>query len=251
MDSLNTSVPSFYEIVMQDRLQELIFQAISFFSGVLSEKLNFLVPLRYLNQEMASLACACIDGYYMYYTKATFSENFYSICRDFSGIKGIISYLFVHYALPLIVKGPIISKMNDLAKGLTMAGFLYLKFDYFSPEYFILRQKLVRQEKKVQMGYWFLAFLAGLKLLQIFYSAPKRTTALVSVKNIKAPYNDSAIPASVCGICKDKWVNPTALTSSGYIFCYTCIRNHLGVFSACPVTNTRSSLRNLRKLHTQ
>lgn len=251
MDSLNTSVPSFYEIVMQDRLQEIIFQGISFSLGVLSEKLNFLVPLRYLNQEMACLACACIDGYYMYHTKATFSENFYSICRDLSGIKGIVSYLVIHYALPLIVKGQAFNKVHDFAKGLMMAGFLYLKFDYFSPEYFILRQKLVRQDKKVKMGYWFLAFIAGLKLLQIFYSAPKRTSAIGSVINLKAPYKDSVIPAGVCGICKDKWVNPTALTSSGYIFCYTCIRNHLGVFSACPITNIKSSLRNLRKIHTQ
>lgn len=236
---------------MQDKLQDIIYQAISFSLGVLSDKINFLVPFRYLNQEITSLACACIDGYYLFYTKGTFSENFYSICRDFSGVKGIFAYLFVHYVLPFFLKGPVFNKINDLGKGLSMAAFLYLKFDYFSPEYFVLKQKLIRQEKKVQMGYWFLAFLACLKFLQIFYSAPKKNQLTTSLKNIQAPYTDSSVPAGICGICRNKWINPTALTTSGYIYCYTCIRNHLGLFSSCPQTSIKSSLRNLRKLHIQ
>ena len=250
MDSLNTNAPSFYEIVMQDRLQDMIYQAISFSIQVMIERVPAFVNFRYLNQELASLVCSVIDGYYLIKTKATFSENFYSICRDHSGPKSILGYLFLHYALPLILSSPSLFNIYNLLKGASMSCFLYLNFPFFSPEYFLLKQKLVRQNKQVSMSYLFLSFIAVLKLLQIFYTTPsKKPSSNHSGQVIPPPYTESSIPSGICGICREKWVNPTALTSSGYIYCYSCIRNHLGIFHACPITNTKSSLRNLRKIH--
>jgi hypothetical protein len=201
-------------------------------------------------QELSSLICSLIDGFYLFKTNSTFSENFYSLTRTVKSNKLSVLYLILHYLIPCLFRSPFLSKLYDLAKGASMASFLYLNFSFFSPEYWLLQQKLIRQEKRVSLSYWFLGFIGLLKLAQIFYTSPnKKSSSSKQVLDIKPPYQTSEVPLKTCGICREPWVNPTALTSSGYVFCYTCIRNHLGMFSVCPVTSIRSSLKNMRRVH--
>lgn len=249
MDAIADSKPSFYEITMQDRLNDMLWQSVRHLVSTLLDKTPSLTPFRYYSYEISSFLCALLDLYSLLTTKGTFSENFYSLCRNISSKSSIFSYLFLHYFLPCFIKFPLPGQIYSFFKGLTMLSFLYFKYAYYSPEFAILKQELIRQKSKYRMGIAFIGLLLLLKVIEMFFTSKKGTKEAVAIKNIQPPYKDSVVGKGICPICKEKFVNPTALSSSGYVFCYTCIRQHLQVFNACPVTNVRSSLRNMRKIH--
>ena len=249
MDSITDQTPTFYEIAMQDRLNDMLWQSIKLIVGVFTEKISALTSLRYYTEEITTILCAGLDFYSMTKTKGTFTESFYSLCRNITSKKSIFAYLFVHYLVPLLVKVPFTRRIYDVLKGLFMMRFLYFGFPYFSPEFYVLKQKLVRQNVKYSMSYAFIALLVSIKFMELYFNSKRSVNARVSVANIEPPYKDSIVPKGICGICKQKWTNPTALTSSGYIFCYTCIRTHIQIFGACPITKIRTSVKSLRKIH--
>jgi Pex2 / Pex12 amino terminal region len=249
MDSIADSSPSFYEIVMQDRLNDMLWQAIKFLVSNVVNKVPQLVSLRYYIEEISSMLCSLIDIYYLYYTKGTFTENFYSLRRDINRNTSIFMYIFVHYWAPLVVKMPVLNKLYDVLKGLCMGMFLYFKFPYFSPEFFILQQKLIRCKDKYSMSYRLIALIIAGKCMELYFNSKKKQNTPTPTISIDPPYSSSSIEKGQCGICKQNWINPTALITSGYIFCYTCIKTHVQVFSSCPITSLKSTQNSLRKLH--
>lgn len=40
----------------------------------------------------------------------------------------------------------------------------------------------------------------------------------------------------LCAICRNKRVNPTMVSQSGYVFCYPCVFKHVETHNSCPVT---------------
>lgn len=58
-------------------------------------------------------------------------------------------------------------------------------------------------------------------------------------------------PPDICPICKRKRTNDTALSSSGFVFCYPCIFKYVQETNRCPVTGYKSSLNQLVKLYHQ
>ncbi|XP_035217121.1 peroxisome assembly protein 12-like isoform X1 [Stegodyphus dumicola] len=58
-------------------------------------------------------------------------------------------------------------------------------------------------------------------------------------------------PIDICPICKEPRTNDTALSSSGFVFCYPCIHQYVEMTNKCPVTGYRSSLKQLIKLYHQ
>lgn len=59
----------------------------------------------------------------------------------------------------------------------------------------------------------------------------------------------SDIPSDMCPICKKKRTNDTALSSSGFVFCYPCIFRYVQDTNRCPVTGYKSSLNQLVKIY--
>ncbi|CAG2117168.1 unnamed protein product, partial [Medioppia subpectinata] len=57
------------------------------------------------------------------------------------------------------------------------------------------------------------------------------------------------IPVEKCPICLNVRQNDTALMTSGFVFCYACIINHLKVNSRCPVTGYPTATDQLIKLY--
>ncbi|XP_037039757.1 peroxisome assembly protein 12 [Bradysia coprophila] len=51
-----------------------------------------------------------------------------------------------------------------------------------------------------------------------------------------------------CPICLQAWHIPTAVSVSGYVFCYKCIATHLGNSQTCPVTNYPTSIDDLIRI---
>ena len=52
-----------------------------------------------------------------------------------------------------------------------------------------------------------------------------------------------------CPLCKKVCTNPTALSSSGYVFCYPCIYKYLNQHACCPVTHLPSASKQLVRLY--
>lgn len=253
MDVLDQQKPNFYELVMCDKLQEMIEQSSRFITRVVCDKYPLFTGLRYYTEEISSLFMGLVDAFSLFKTGGNFSENFYSLERTPLGHIGVVKYLLVKYLLPLLARHLPWSSywvsLVDLAKGLHMGAYLYLSFKYFSPQHLVLKQTISRKSQPTQNNLAFLGVLFVLKGLEIFVNSRDRKKELGEVKMVPPPYRTSKVPKGYCGICKDKFVNPTALSVSGYVFCYMCIKAHVQTFAACPVTNFPAGLKNLRKLH--
>ncbi|OTF76078.1 C3HC4 Zinc finger domain containing protein [Euroglyphus maynei] len=59
---------------------------------------------------------------------------------------------------------------------------------------------------------------------------------------------NSPISLNLCPICGHKRTNATALTSSGYVFCYSCIHSYLIKNNRCPITGFPSKLEQLVRI---
>lgn len=57
------------------------------------------------------------------------------------------------------------------------------------------------------------------------------------------------LTAGMCPLCHQKRRNETVLSTSGFVFCYRCIFQHLKKHSCCPITNYPSTNENLIKLY--
>jgi len=59
-----------------------------------------------------------------------------------------------------------------------------------------------------------------------------------------------AIPVNknICPICNNIRTN-TTMTTSGYVFCYPCIKNYVDVHARCPITHIPMSADQLRKIY--
>ncbi|KAK6019864.1 peroxisome assembly protein 12 domain protein [Ostertagia ostertagi] len=54
-----------------------------------------------------------------------------------------------------------------------------------------------------------------------------------------------------CPLCLQRRRNDTALSVSGYVFCFTCIERHVKSFKTCPVTGLPASTNELIRLYIQ
>ncbi|RCN33638.1 hypothetical protein ANCCAN_20535 [Ancylostoma caninum] len=52
-----------------------------------------------------------------------------------------------------------------------------------------------------------------------------------------------------CPLCMRKRTNDTALSVSGYVFCYSCIHSHVNEFKTCPVTGLPATTNELIRLY--
>ena len=92
------------------------------------------------------------------------------------------------------------------------------------------------------------------KFLQWWYASDYRNT--VGALPIPPPppcpsqFGTTPLPQNplVCPLCKDKRVNATALTTSGYVFCYDCILSYISSKSVCPVTGIPSKDKHMIRL---
>ncbi|XP_050092709.1 peroxisome assembly protein 12 [Anopheles aquasalis] len=56
--------------------------------------------------------------------------------------------------------------------------------------------------------------------------------------------------AGICPICLQKHIIPTAISVSGYVYCYRCIVMHLQKESKCPVTKYPATINDLIRVYT-
>ncbi|KAK2525514.1 Pex12 [Columba livia] len=54
---------------------------------------------------------------------------------------------------------------------------------------------------------------------------------------------------TVCPLCRKVRVNATALSTSGFVFCYRCVYNYVKAHQRCPITGYATELQHLVKLY--
>lgn len=54
---------------------------------------------------------------------------------------------------------------------------------------------------------------------------------------------------TVCPLCRKVRVNATALSTSGFVFCYRCVYNYVKTHQRCPITGYATELQHLVKLY--
>ena len=110
-----------------------------------------------------------------------------------------------------------------------------------------------RMATAISVGLEFSAFF--LQFLDWWYSSDNRQRTPLTSLPIpdEAPnfQDDDKLKMNICPICRDKIKNATLLSTSGYVFCYVCIVEHLRTEgqSKCPVTGCPTSEKALIKIY--
>lgn len=53
---------------------------------------------------------------------------------------------------------------------------------------------------------------------------------------------------TLCPLCSQKRANPSAITVSGFVFCYACVFKYVSQYNRCPVTLVPASVDHIRRL---
>jgi len=73
--------------------------------------------------------------------------------------------------------------------------------------------------------------------------APPDPPKIPSISSVAVPTDKN-----ICPLC-NKTRSNTAMTTSGYVFCYRCIKNYIDEYKRCPITHTPTTIDQLRKIY--
>ena len=100
------------------------------------------------------------------------------------------------------------------------------------------------------------------KLVEWYYSPENRAQREASqakpttMTSIPPPLPPQPLPSArllakdqdKCPVCANKRTNP-AVASSGVVYCYACIHDHVSVNGTCPVTGIKCSIQQIRRIY--
>jgi len=99
------------------------------------------------------------------------------------------------------------------------------------------------------LGLSFGAFF--IQFLDFFYTREDTPVSISSLPIPPPPKRNqiNSKTAGLCLLCNEKRRNDTALSTSGYVFCYACIRGFIARNHKCPITGLPASLSHLIRLY--
>nr|XP_022344235.1 peroxisome assembly protein 12-like [Crassostrea virginica] len=98
----------------------------------------------------------------------------------------------------------------------------------------------------LSVGVFFLQFL------EWWYASENNSPSLMALPVPDPPETDKDLiktPHNVCPLCLKLRTNDTALSTSGFVFCYPCIYDYIKQHQCCPVTSYPSRQEHLIKLY--
>ncbi|XP_028839489.1 peroxisome assembly protein 12 [Denticeps clupeoides] len=97
----------------------------------------------------------------------------------------------------------------------------------------------------LSLGVFFLQFL------EWWYSSENQTTmkSLTTLPTPPPPVHLLQAYSKICPLCRKVRANDTALSTSGYVFCYRCIYSYVWTNQRCPLTAFPSGLQHLIKIY--
>ena len=255
MDALLDARPTFYELVMQERLSGLLGSAVRFTLETVSVHYPRFVGIRYYLGEMTAVLVGMLDMYYLKTAGGTHAEQFYGLQRTMG--KGfwqqLTAVLTSHLPKVMLTRllgtrGQAVENGYSILKVAFMLHYLLFKGAYFSPEYYLLGHKLERGQGQGGLRIGVFIALLLLKVLEFWFQGHSEARPNSIIGPVPPPFRHSDVPRDLCAICRKAPVNPTALDVSGYVFCQACIKAHLETFGKCPLSGETADLSNLRQV---
>lgn len=253
MDSWELTRPSFFQIYMESKLRELLTESFRFILRTIMENYSSFTGFRYYFKEIADGGILLLDLLCMQKYSSTFTERFYGLKREWKGPKyqQLLKYCLITlipytvYKLPGRVKNTM-NAVKSCIDAVFKIKYLYRSGKFYSSHYFLMNNTLTLSKQSF-LNLPLLAVIFLLKILEIYLSIGKNKETH-DVHQVTHPFTNSQIRKGICGICKGSVVNPAVLIVSGYMFCYTCIKDHIDTYSACPVTNTPATSTSIRRV---
>jgi hypothetical protein len=253
MDSWELSRPSFFQIYMESKLRELLKESFRFILRTVIESYSSFTHFRYYFKQIADAGIVLLDIFCMKRYNSTFTERFYGLKREWKGsiytqllkytILNILPYTLNN--LPSRIRN-IILAIKSCIDAVFKIQYLYRSGKFYSSSYYILNNTLTLS-KQTYLNLPLLIVISLMKILEIYLSIGKNRN-VQDVQDVPHPFNNSQVRKGVCGICRGSVVNPAVLVVSGYMYCYTCIKDHIDTYSTCPVTSTPATSSSIRRI---
>ncbi|RUS89238.1 hypothetical protein EGW08_002981 [Elysia chlorotica] len=111
----------------------------------------------------------------------------------------------------------------------------------------VLRLTAACLTTSLSVGVFFLQFL------EWWYATDSSAPSLTALSTPPAPTQETlrGVHNQVCPLCMRQRVNSTALSVSGYVFCYLCITEHVRKEKCCPITGYPATSEHLVKIYEQ
>ena len=134
----------------------------------------------------------------------------------------------------------------------------------YSTGFFLLRQKLdklaetdVSNENSNAVieflkKYFVFALFLVTKFFDWYFQPANNSQKAAELDNrlVKPPFKASGSHGfNYCQLCNKEFRNPTVLSVSGYVFCYTCIEEYVKRHGKCPLSGLTCSLQGLHKIY--
>ncbi|XP_038058661.1 peroxisome assembly protein 12-like [Patiria miniata] len=150
--------------------------------------------------------------------------------------------------LKYMSKEDIMEQMQGISMDADISSWRSSLYHYFKR---VLGVLAVSISQGLSVGIFFLQFLEWW-----YMSQDQQTRLAVTALPIPKPpkikeAKDSALPKdpTFCPLCHKHRTNDTALSTSGYVFCYPCIYSFVKGHRCCPVTSYPTELSHLIKLY--
>jgi len=157
-----------------------------------------------------------------------------------------------------------LSNYHSLAHHITNTRLVPISLtDTYSDAWETFIPKNQRSSLSTLLWKWINGFVGGVTLtisvgafisqfLEWWYNQEGIKTKFLSLPSPPPPSQwPCDIPPDICPICRMKRTNDTALSSSGFVFCYPCIFRYVQDTGRCPVTGYKSSVSQLIKIYHQ
>ncbi|KAL0551932.1 hypothetical protein IC582_011025 [Cucumis melo] len=93
------------------------------------------------------------------------------------------------------------------------------------------------------MEWWYQSAEERMSAPTVYPPPPPPPPPKVAKEGIPLPPN-----RTICPLCSDKRANPSVVTVSGFVFCYTCIFKYISQYKRCPITLMPANVDHVRRL---
>ncbi|KAJ4826966.1 ubiquitin-protein ligase peroxin 12 [Turnera subulata] len=93
------------------------------------------------------------------------------------------------------------------------------------------------------MEWWYQSAEERMSAPTVYPPPPPPPSPKVAKEGIPLPQDKT-----VCPLCSQKRANPSVVTVSGFVFCYTCIFKYVSQYNRCPVTLMPATVDQIRRL---
>lgn len=124
---------------------------------------------------------------------------------------------------------------------------------FFNAEYFFSRQVLVYSETQSSASvgkYWIFGVYFLFKMFDFYYNQSSHEQISHSqVKVLPKPFKENLREPEICPLCKGTLNQPSYISTSNKVYCFSCITSFLKEKGVCPETRIKSDEHAVKKIY--